>query len=166
MLRRVRISLCSVASGVYRELDAGELLSVIQSDGGETATYYATRYFGPKSKRRVEHLLWHDLKKNGHVDLQRGSDLSAVPRWHSVSGPRFRAPRVMRHREEDHDLSVLEMEVSLGKQQESDIVSQLQSASPPAASTRAFATRPAENDEWKAELDRLSKAARRESDQP
>ena len=166
MLRRVSSLLCSVPAGVYRDLDAGELLAVIQEDGGETAKYYATRYFGPKSERKVNHLLWNDLKKHGQVDMQRGSDLTATPKWFTVAGTRYRAPKVMRHRPEDHDLSVLAFETNLGKEQESEIVSQLQGmSSPPLADTRAFAAKPSEADAWKAELDKLSKAARRESEE-
>jgi hypothetical protein len=167
MFRRFTPALCAMRAG-YRELDPNEVLAVVQNDGGETTAYYAARYFGPKSEQKVNHILWNDLKKRGHVDIQRGTDLSAPPRWFSTAGPAFKAPKVIRHRPEDHDLSVLKMEQDLGKLQENDVISELQST-PPAPNTRAFATGLSEDVEdgrWKGDIARLSSQARLQESPP
>merc|ERR1712146_525809 len=65
----------------------------------------------------------------------RSIESREAPRWFSTSGTQHRAPRVLRHRDEDHDLSVLKMEENLGKSQEFDVVSELQGQS---AGTRVF----------------------------
>jgi hypothetical protein len=151
MLRcRAGLRLCAA---VYRDLDPNEVLAVVQSDGGETSAYYATRYFGPKTEKKVNHILWNDLKKRGFVDMQRGSDLASQPKWYATAGPVHRAPKVYRHREEDHDLSVLKKEQDLGKEQESEIISQLRGETQVTQDSRVFATR---RESWKIELDELS----------
>lgn len=163
MFRRLRLSACAAASGMYRELDANELLAVIQQDGGETSTYYARRYFGPRTERRLTHLLWTDLKKRGFVDLQRGSDPSAQPRWYACEAVPFRAPKVARYNADDHDLSVLKLEQDLGKLQENEVVAELQHAqSTPTARSRVFASEPSAphpTSRWRQDLQSLGQGA-------
>lgn len=160
MLRR-GISLFCLAPA-YRTLDAGELLSVIQRDHGETASYYAKRYFGPKTEMRIAHLLWADLKKHGHVDCTR-VDADAAPRWFPAGGAAHRAPRVLKYRAEDHDLSVLKMENDLGRSQEHDVVSELQGV-PSSGAARAFATSPQSAvplaARWRSDLEALAAEAK------
>ena len=114
----------------YRQLDSQSLLQAIHEDSGETAKYYATKYFGPKSLRKVETLLWSDLKKYGHVDVERDEDLQSPARWYPVQSYAQRAPIVRRYRAEDYDLSYLQHEDKFDvyrsdKMRESDLEARL-----------------------------------------
>lgn len=116
--------------GAFRALDAAALLTVVQQDSGETAKYYAVRYFGAATEKRVQHLLWSDLKKHGHVDMTRSETQADEPRWFIPSHVSRRAPRVSRYRAEDYDLSVLKECQRLGVEQEREVVEQLQGRAP------------------------------------
>lgn len=150
MLRATRWRYCMAP--VYRTLNASEILAVVQEDRGETAAYYAKRYFGPKTERQVQHLLWTDLKKNGHVDIIR-ADMDAPPRWFPTANFAPKAPRVLKYRAEDYDLSVLKMENDLGRSQEHDVVSALQGGT-----QRAFGAEPkaAGKGDWQSDLAALA----------
>ena len=88
--------------------DIDSVLEVIRQDAGETAKYYADKYFDGKEVK-VSSILWNNLKKFGHVDIDRsgGGDPSASPRWFPSARYPRRGPRVSHYREEDNDLSVL-----------------------------------------------------------
>ena len=137
MLRRAQYRFCNAAAGgagaEFRYLDAQSLLQAIHEDSGETAKYYAVRYFGPGTIRKVETLLWSDLKKNGHVDVERDAELEKPARWFPVQSYARKAPVVRRYRQDDYDLSYLAHEDKFdayrtAKQQESDLVNRLRAA--------------------------------------
>jgi hypothetical protein len=94
--------------------DVESVLEVIREDAGETAKYYADKYFDG-SETKVNSILWNNLKKFGHVDLDRspreegdGGSNNDGPRWFPAARFPRRGPRVGHYREEDNDLSVLE----------------------------------------------------------
>eukprot|EP00760_Papus_ankaliazontas_P018964 PhM_4_TR17796/c0_g1_i1/m.46607 len=47
------------------------VLSLLRTDPGKTAAYYAKRYFDQDSPAQVNSILWKDLKKHGQVKLER-----------------------------------------------------------------------------------------------
>lgn len=99
--------------------DVESVLEAVREDAGETAKYYADKYFDG-SETKVNSILWNNLKRFGHVDLDRsprdGDDNEGVtsnmnsnePRWFPAARFPRRGPIVGHYREEDNDLSVLE----------------------------------------------------------
>jgi hypothetical protein len=138
MLRWNRQLLCAAAAAggggasAFRTLDSATLLEVVQNDSGETARYYALRYFGPKKERAIDLLLWSDLKKYGHVDLSRGEAMDGPARWYPVvhAGAMYRKPRVRRYNAADNDLSLLKMTDDMQRQQENAVIAHLHGDAP------------------------------------
>jgi hypothetical protein len=114
--------------------DVDSVLEVVRQDAGETAKFYADKYFDG-SEAKVNSILWNNLKKFGHVDIDRSissennvnsfydlgennnNNNSATtttttrivnePRWFPAARFPRRGPRVGKYRPEDNDLSVL-----------------------------------------------------------
>lgn len=121
MLRRTLWRLTSDAQQ-YRQLSPGSLLTVIRNEPGESAKYYALRYFGPTNEPRVKHILWSDLKKFGHVTMERTTE-EEPPRWYPNRYEAPQAPVVKPYRPEDWDLSVLkQMDATLSASGAADVV--------------------------------------------
>ena len=167
--------LCAAAAGGshFRTLDSGSLLQVVQNDSGETSRYYALRYFGAKQERKIDQLLWNDLKKYGHVDMDRGAKLDSPARWFPIvhAGAAFRAPRVRRYKPEDNDLSVLQMSDDLARVQENAVLDHLHGEAPieiprdrgigaPAPAPPVPESRSARKSRWSSELSELAEAAK------
>ena len=94
------------AGAVGQSPDTESVLEVVREDAGETAHYYAHRYFDG-SEVKVNAILWNKLKKYGHVDLDRGASWSNAPRWFPAARAPRRGPAVRRYNPEDNDLSLL-----------------------------------------------------------
>lgn len=98
--------LFSAEASLSRPLTPATLLHTVRSNPGMTTQYYANRYFGVKKQMEVECIMWKELKKHGKVVLDRIDGPQAPPRWN----PLYYYPRrhkVLRHCDEDEDLSVL-----------------------------------------------------------
>lgn len=130
MFRRIHLRFCAPAAAIpVRALDSAALLDVIAEDPGETARYYATRYFGgAKNEKIVVTLLWNDLKKYGFVDMDRGDSTTALAKWFPRYTLAKKGPRVKRYRAEDYDLSVLPENEDT--QQEQELLKLLRSSDP------------------------------------
>jgi hypothetical protein len=114
----------------YRQLSPGALLTVIRSEPGEGSDYYAKMFFGPGTEPRVKHMLWNDLKRYGHVSMQRDSD-TEPPRWYPNRFTPPKAPQVRLYKAEEWDLSILkEMEKDVKGSQEVDVERQVMEERP------------------------------------
>lgn len=104
------------------------LLETVRCDPGQTAKYYAARYFGSEQESAVSCSLWSELKRFGLVTMDRRDGPSEPPRWFAVKSQPYRA-RVSRHCDDDVDLSVLqqsapqEVSTTVSEQQENAAVS-------------------------------------------
>jgi hypothetical protein len=102
-----------------RAINAANVLTAVHSDAGETAAYYATRYFGgAKNEVRVNHLLMGELKRKGYVTVDRGTEPGAPLLFYPARTQPQRGPRVTIYRAEDNDLSVLADEAAKVEQQQ------------------------------------------------
>lgn len=114
----------------YRQLSPGALLTVIRSEPGEASDYYARMFFGPGTEPRVKHMLWNDLKRYGHVSMQRDSE-TEPPRWYPNRFTPPKAPQVRLYKAEEWDLSILkEMEKDVKGSQEVDVERQVMEERP------------------------------------
>lgn len=138
--------------------DVESVLEVVRQDAGETAKYYADKYFDG-SEVRVNSILWNNLKKFGHVDIDRsvsensssenpfydlggssdGSNSSYTnqPRWFPAARFPRRGPRISRYRAEDHDLSLLKEEETAQAEKISNILSSDEISSSTSSSSTA-----------------------------
>lgn len=118
----------------FRPLSPGALLTVIRNEPGESAKYYALRYFGPVTEAKVKHILWSDLKKFGHVSMERDRD-DDPPRWYPNRYQAPTPPVVKPYRPEEWDLSVLKRsDEMLQASGAMDVVEQMKYEAAPASS--------------------------------
>lgn len=91
------------------------VLEAVRNDPRQTASYYATRYFGgAQHTSTVNCVLWSELKKFGLVLLERPDGPSGEARWVPQGFSRPTRSRVQRHNDDDVDLSVLSTDVAQG----------------------------------------------------
>lgn len=117
------------------EISSSMLLRVVRSDPGHDTAYYATKYFGGKESK-INQLLWKE-KRYGQLDMDRKS-AEEPPRWFPVEVHVPKAPRVLRYRPEDHDLSYLAVERKVSQAAETEVATKAEwiSGSPKVKSVR------------------------------
>jgi hypothetical protein len=84
------------------------VLDAVRKDPGQTAVYYATRYFGgPQQASVLNFVLWSELKRFGQVLVERPDGPSGEARWVPMAFRPTMRTNVQRHNDDDVDLSVL-----------------------------------------------------------